>query len=126
MVDQEPLQLEVTNLLIQRYFKNSTILLFKDGALALSELSRAEPDLLITNMYRPGMSGWKMLPLLVERKVRYPILVMDRLATEEEVRKCAGSGLNLTILTGLWLIKAFYESLSIHLGPSDNPDLHMP
>jgi CheY-like chemotaxis protein len=122
VINQEPMILEIWEIRIRQYFKNGTILLFKDGDLALQELSQTEPDLLITDMHRPGMDGWKMLPLLAAKEVKYPLLVEQRNVSEVAVRRCAGSELNLTVLRGIWRLKTFYTHLGTLVGPSDNPE----
>ena len=60
-------------------FKNVTLCSFVSGDLAWELLQHAEPDLLITDMYRPNdvLDGWKMIPLLMEKKVKYPVLVLS-------------------------------------------------
>lgn len=60
-------------------FKNLTLCSFVSGDLAWELLQHAEPDLLITDMYRPNdvLDGWKMIPLLMEKKVKYPVLVLS-------------------------------------------------
>jgi CheY-like chemotaxis protein len=56
--------------LILSKFKHAALQTFQDGRTAWEELSRADPDLLITDMIRGGMNGWEMLPLLARRKVK--------------------------------------------------------
>jgi len=60
-------------------FKNVTLYSFASGDLAWELLQREEPDLLITDMCRPNdvLDGWKMIPLLMEKKVKYPVLVLS-------------------------------------------------
>ena len=76
----EPLQL--MELLISDWFKDATILKFQSGEQAWQELERQDPDILITDMERrnDSMDGWAMIPLLVEKKVKYPVVVATALA----------------------------------------------
>lgn len=76
----EPLQL--MELLICDWFKEATILKFQSGEQAWQELQRQDPDILITDMERrnDSMDGWAMILLLVEKKVKYPIVVATALA----------------------------------------------
>jgi CheY-like chemotaxis protein len=56
---------------------DTALRLFQDGEAAWQEISQTDPEVLITDMQRPGsMSGWEMLPLLAERNVKYPILLV--------------------------------------------------
>ena len=116
MVDDEPLLLELAEVVTRAWSKEVTLLCFQDGATAWEELLRADPDLLITDMNRDGMSGWKMLPLLAAKKVKYPILVHSGNATEDEVRLCTGPNLNVTFLGKPWEAQQFCEQLSVLLG----------
>ena len=72
------------------------------------------PDLLITDMARGGLNGWKMLPLLARRKVEFPILVVSGTASEEGVREFAGPELNISFMNlppDLELLKNFLENV---------------
>jgi DNA-binding NarL/FixJ family response regulator len=88
LVDDEDCYTEVVEMAIHQRFKNVIVHTFHNRDEAWQALLRSDPDLLITDMNndnvpaqlrRPymGMSGWKMLPLLAERKVKYPILVVS-------------------------------------------------
>jgi FixJ family two-component response regulator len=50
---------------------------FIDGDRAWAELSATDPDVLITDLFHPGISGLQLLKLLAARKVTYPILVVS-------------------------------------------------
>jgi CheY-like chemotaxis protein len=56
-----------------------TILKFQNGEKAWQELQRQDPDILITDMERPNdsMDGWVMIPLLAEKKVKFPVIVVS-------------------------------------------------
>jgi mannitol/fructose-specific phosphotransferase system IIA component (Ntr-type)/CheY-like chemotaxis protein len=56
-----------------------TILKFQNGEQAWQELQRQDPDILVTDMERPNdsMDGWAMIPLLAEKKVKYPVVVVS-------------------------------------------------
>jgi DNA-binding NtrC family response regulator len=121
VVDDEDCLLEMVGVLIRDWRKDITLLAFRDGATAWQELVRADPDLLITDMVRPGMAGRDMLPLLAKKKVKYPILVHSGYVTETEVRQWAGPDLKVTFLKKPWRAEEFRRQLLNHLGPSDNP-----
>jgi CheY-like chemotaxis protein len=119
LVEDENWVLEMLEILIRDWFKNPTLLSFQDGETAWQELLRTDPDLLITDMNRNGMTGWEMLPLLAQRKVKYPILVQSGQATEMQVLQCAGPDLNVTFLQKPWTAAEFRRQLLIHLGLRD-------
>ena len=56
-----------------------TVLKFQSGEQAWQQLQREDPDILITDMQRPDdtMDGWAMIPLLADKKVKYPIVVVS-------------------------------------------------
>jgi TPR repeat protein len=115
VVDDEPMLLELFKVAILQCFKNATVLSFGDGDQAWQELSHADPDLLITDMNRIGLNGWKMLPLLADRKITFPILVASGYATEKDVRQCVGTDLNFSFLAKPFTQAAFHHELLKHL-----------
>lgn len=48
-----------------------------DGAAALAVLSSFAPDLLITDIEMPGMSGWELLPRVHEHLPNLPVLFIS-------------------------------------------------
>ena len=102
-VDDENYILEMFGLAIREEFKDVVIDAFQNGDKAWEELQRADPDLLITDMNHVGMSGWEMLPLLANRKAKYPILVVSgwflKNGEENIARQCAGPDLKVTFWT---------------------------
>jgi CheY-like chemotaxis protein len=121
-VDDDDVILEMVGSLIRDWLKNLTLLSYQDGETAWQELLRTDPDLLITDVVRSGMTGCEMLPLLAQRKVKYPILVHSGYATETQVRQWAGPDLNVTFLRKPYSADEFRRQLLIHIGPSDNPE----
>jgi len=49
---------------------------FTDGDQAWAELSKADPDIFITDIAHPGADGWELMKRLAAKKVAYPILVV--------------------------------------------------
>jgi CheY-like chemotaxis protein len=135
LVDDEDWFTGMVERAIHHSFKNVIVHTFHNRDEAWQELLRADPDLVITDMnndnlpflHRPylGMSGWEMLPLLAERKVKYPILVVSGSflmeGVESKARECAGPDLNVSFLTKPFTLKQFNLELLKHLGPGDNP-----
>ena len=99
MVNDEPGALQSFELIIRHSFRDVTVLTFPDGAAALEELSRTDPDLLITDDRMAVMSGDELCSRLLARKVTYPIIVDSAYEpTERWVREFAERGLNVSFL----------------------------
>ena len=64
-------------LVIEKYFTLVQIQKFTNGDDVWRELSKANPDLLITDVQHSGMEAWEMLELLAAAKVTYPILLIS-------------------------------------------------
>ena len=101
VIDDEPESLESIARQVRQWRRNSRLLLFQDGEAGWKQLSAEAPDLLIVNMNCPGMSGWKMLPLLAQRNVKYPILAISEDGRPSMLQTCAGSKLDVTFLQRL-------------------------
>ena len=73
---------------------------FEDWKTAWQALQGTEPDLLLTDM---NNSGWELLPLLVDRKVNYPILIVSGSflmpGMKALARHVAGPTLNASFMT---------------------------
>ena len=115
LVDDEEWLREMLEMAIRQCFKDANVLSFDNGDQAWQELLRVEPDLFITDICRPGLSGLKMLPLLAAKKVKFPILVMSGLATEKNVQGYAGSDLNYSFLRKPFTTATFHRELLNHL-----------
>ena len=79
LVNDSPDTVHLMEALICDWFKEATLLIFQSGAQAWQELQREDPDLLITDMMRPddAMDGWAMIPLLAEKRVKYPVVIVS-------------------------------------------------
>ena len=132
--DEEWLQ-QLVEPMIRKYFKEVTLLKFRNRNEAWQELVRADPDLLITDLRNDnvptlpgstkedlGMSGFDLLGLLAARQVKYPVLVISGCLSisgmEGLAKKCAGPNLNVSYLTKPLTSDLFYQGLSKCLGPS--------
>ena len=137
--DEEWLQ-EMVELALRGYFKDFSLLKFRNRNDAWQELLRANPDLLITDLRNDnvptlpgstkedlGMSGFDLLRLLAARQVKYPVLVISGCLSvsgmEGLAKKCAGSNLNVSYLTKPFTKELFYQGLFKCLGQSSNTDL---
>jgi len=130
VVDDEETALILYATIVRRCFKNVILRTFQNRDEAWQELLRADPDLLITDMNNDnvpgrtqifGMSGWKMLLLLAERRVKYPILVISGSFSmegiESKARQFAGPDLNVSFLTKPFASEVLTHELIKHLGP---------
>jgi CheY-like chemotaxis protein len=84
LVDDESVMLDLIQHLIRSWFKDAAVIRFLDGETAWRDLLQTAPDVLVTDMLRPGMSGWDMLPLLADRKVEYPIILITGYGKEKD------------------------------------------
>jgi CheY-like chemotaxis protein len=99
LVDDEEFLLDCLEVIIRSWFNNARLLRFKNGLEAWEELSRTEPDLLITDDNMPVLNGEGLCLRLLEKKVAYPIIVQSASApTQEWVETCASRGLNVAFL----------------------------
>jgi CheY-like chemotaxis protein len=71
--------LELLETYLSYCFKNATLYSFTSGDAAWEVLQHTDPDMLITDMCRPKdvVDGWALIPLLTEKKVKYPVLVVS-------------------------------------------------
>jgi DNA-binding NarL/FixJ family response regulator len=85
-IDDEPCFGELAELIINHTFHKAVLITFQDSDKVWTELQRSDPDLLITDMNNTnvpgrniniGMGGWRLLPRLAEKKVKYPVLVVS-------------------------------------------------
>jgi len=138
-VDDESWVLEMVSQLIRTKYEGATITTFQNGDKAWEELSRADPDLLITDLLNNnvpgrtheaagatyGKSGYQLLSLLAQRKVRFPVLVLSGSLSREgygsRAREYAGPVLNASFLQKPFTPEQLYAELSKHFGPGEKP-----
>jgi len=113
-VNDEPSVLKLFGILLRKWFPDATLLSFDNGAPALEEISRTEPDLLITDDKMPHMSGEELCRRLLERKVSYPIIVNSPWKpTEEWVREFAWRGLQVSFFPLPCSIEGLRNALTV-------------
>lgn len=117
IVDDDPTVLETLKLLVDSHFKNVSVVTFQDGDDAWRELSRVDPDLLMTDINHPGLNGSDMLTLLGKRNACYPIFVVSGSLTGELVRDC--HGLNVSFFAKPFAPTELTRHFSIHLARND-------
>jgi DNA-binding NtrC family response regulator len=99
-VDDEDWRLELVEMTISGYFKGVTVQSFLDAEEAWQELSRTDPDLLITDDIMGKLNGDEIVHRLAERKVAYPIIVINAYGPERDqwVSDCVKRGMDVTVL----------------------------
>jgi len=134
LVDDEEIIHQLVELFFRDYFEEVTLLKFRNRDDAWKELSKADPDLLITDMRNDniptvsglqedlGISGFELLKLLATKRVKYPILVISGCFSisglEGYAKKCAGRDLNVSYLTKPFTKDLFHQGLLKCLGPN--------
>jgi two-component system cell cycle response regulator CpdR len=68
---------EILRLCIMSWFWDAEVVAFENGDDAWEELSRLEPDLLITDRVHPGMDGEELVWKLAAQQARFPILFLS-------------------------------------------------
>ena len=119
VLDDEDCLLQLYPLLIRTWRRDAEVTAFADSEAALEELTKREPDLLITDLGRPRMNGYEMLPLLAERGARFPILVVSGQASEDNVRRFSDLPLNLSFFPKPMLPDQLVGQLVRFLGTGD-------
>ena len=91
---------EIYSRALKWWYDGIEILAFGDARDTWQELSRTDPDLFITDIRHPLISGEEMLARLAQGKVKYPILVISAALDmhSEDERRGWGPGLNVSFL----------------------------
>ena len=92
---------------------------FTDGDEAWAELTKADPDILITDIAHPGLDGWEILKLLAAERVTYPILVVTGDCQSADFYKNVYPDLKLNMLGKPFRVESFYKHLSALLHEYD-------
>jgi len=121
VVDDDWTMRDFLKTIIRHWCADVVVICRAKGEAAWRELLRKRPDLLITDMSRVGLDGYQMLRLLARWRVRFPILVISGLATEEDVQSCAGPNLTVSFLPKPFSFDEFHGELSRYLGPGEKP-----
>jgi hypothetical protein len=118
-VDDEEVRLELVEVIISGCFKGVTVHSFRDAEEAWQELSRTDPDLLITDDLMGNLNGEEIVRRLADRKVAYPIIVINGYGPERDqwVLDCVKRGVDVTLLRAPYscesLVRALESALRI-------------
>jgi DNA-binding response OmpR family regulator len=121
VVDDEPHLLEMVEQFIRHNFKNVTLQIYQDGKEAWEDILRAEPDLLISDLYRKVTDGFELLRLLKEKQAQFPILITSGMwgneATRVRAKACAGDLLQVTFWKKPYASQPLIRYILEQLGP---------
>lgn len=68
------------------------VTLANSGERAIEEFSRAEFDLVITDLRMPGIDGLQTLIKLKQLNPRVPVIIVSGYASEDTEQRCRGAG----------------------------------
>lgn len=120
LVDDEKHMLQLFEVYIREWFKDVELIQFQNGDTAWQELSRQQPDLLITDWYHPGLNGGELVHKLAEKKSKVPVLMISACDTEC-VREFADSGIKVVFLQKPFASEKLWQALNQLAGPCDFP-----
>jgi DNA-binding response OmpR family regulator len=97
-------------------FREAELIRFENGDAAWQELSRSEPDLLITDLLHPGIDGGEILRRLAEKQVKFPVLMTSGFAGKW-FQDYTGLRINVAFLSKPFLPEQFEQALNDLLEP---------
>lgn len=117
LVDDEPVFVDMVTLMIRaRYEVELTA--FTSSVAAHEHLQRTDPDMLIVGGIMPELSGSEIVCGLLERKVRYPILVVSGYLSGDAVRGRFPAAPSISFLEKPFSLAALYAELDRHVDPA--------
>lgn len=112
-VNDEEVFLELVETIASKHFKGVTVQSFQDAEQAWQELSRTDPDLLITDDLMGKLNGDEIVRRLAEKKVAYPIIVINAFGSSRDqwVSDYAKRGVNVTMLSAPYEVESLVRAL---------------
>lgn len=120
VVDDEKHMLQLFDLYLHEWFSEVELLLFQNGDAAWEELSRKEPDLLITDWYHPGLDGGEMVRKLAQKQARFPVLMVSA-CDNDVIREFNDSKINIVFLQKPFISEHLWRNINKLAGPCDFP-----
>ncbi len=108
------------------WFKQADLFEFEEGHAAWAELSRADPDLLITDSTHPGLRCEEMLQRFVANQAKFPIIVCSAFVghfpeVKQRLREMTSPHLKIYFLDKPLIAEVYREVLEAALGISLAP-----
>lgn len=123
LVEDEKLLLELWEYFIRSWFREAEVLPFENGDVAWQELSRRQPDLLITDLYHPGLDGGTIISKLAAQQVKFPVLFTT--AELDFFQDYTALGIKVVWLPKPFALEEFWRVLNELVGPCDFPADHL-
>jgi two-component system response regulator YesN len=120
LLDDEKFMLQLLELYLREWINEVDLIPFQNGDDAWRELSRMEPDLLITDWRHPGLDGGELLQKLAEKQMKVPVLMITA-HDMEYVREYAVLGVKIAFLQKPFGVEKFWRTIDALIGPCDNP-----
>lgn len=119
VVDDETVVLQAMEFVVRSVFPDVNLLQFLDSKEAWLDLSKTDPDLLITDDGMPRLKGKEIVQRLADKKAAYPIIVNSALEPNQEwVREFASQGMNISFMPLPFDVKDYQKLLLSVLPPA--------
>ena len=114
IIEDEPIAARLYSGLLASFCSPNQVHLqtFTDGDAAWAELTKVDPDILITDLLHPGLDGEEILNLLAAEKVDYPILLIADDSLPADFYKTCYPELKLGTIGKPFQVSTFYAHLS--------------
>ena len=117
-VDDEKTVIDMMRLVLPFRLKNLELIQFDSSVTAMDFLTRANPDILITDDAMPRYRGSDIVDMLQQRRATFPILVISAFdGTMNWVKPCAKSGFPIKLLAAPFTIDQLFADFAELLGP---------
>ena len=124
ILDDEKVLWEIMDYWIKHWFKEYELITFENGDDAWRELERAEPDFYLMDWDHPGMHGREIFSRLVQKQVRFPVVVNSgHESIGSHVLSFCSLGLRIGFLPKPFNKSQFWRLLNDFIGPSDFPEM---
>jgi DNA-binding NtrC family response regulator len=124
VLDDEKVLWDIMDFWIKQWFKEYELMTLDNGDDAWKELERAEPDFYMMDWDHPGMHGREIFSRLVEKRIRYPLVVNSgHESIGAHVLSFSSLGLRIGFLPKPFSKAQFWRMLNDFIGPSDFPEM---
>lgn len=124
ILDDEKVLWDIMEFWIQQWFKDYELITLDNGDDAWKELERAEPDFYMMDWDHPGMHGREIFSRLIEKRVRFPVVVNSgHESIGAHVLSFSSLGLRIGFLPKPFNKAQIWRLLNDFIGPSDFPEM---